>query len=200
MSSKRSAPAAERNCCVIVDALKEWVPETGRLLEIASGTGQHALAFAEAFTSLEIQPTELQPDGLESIEAYRAEADLDHLMAPVELDVTWPEWPVLNADIMVAINLLHISPWATTLGLLDGAQRTLGTGGLIYLYGPYFVGGEVPVRSNVEFDLSLKYRNPEWGIRELAQVTAEADDRGFDSVLVQPMPANNLSLVYRKRH
>lgn len=194
---KRYAPAAERNCAPIVDLLKDWVPTSGRLVEIASGTGQHALAFAEAFVGLEVQPTEIEAAGRQSIDAYRTEAKVPNLKAAVELDVTWTEWPVAAADVIVAINMVHISPWAATLGLLDGAQRILADDGLLYLYGPYFVADR-PVLSNIEFDLTLKHRNPDWGIRDLATVQGCAQERGLECALVQPMPANNLSLVFRR--
>lgn len=196
---KRIAPAAERNVGFIVDVLRGFVPATGRLLELASGTGQHAVAFARAFEGLEVQPSDPDEGARASIEAYRAELGLPNLRAPLLVDATSPEWPVPEADVVVAINMVHISPWAATLGLLDGAARTLPEGGALYLYGPYLVDGQPTTDSNAAFDASLRRRDPAWGIRDLDVVTREAEARGLDRVLVKDMPANNFSVVFRSR-
>lgn len=195
---KRFAPAAERNTAPIVEVLARFVPETGRLLELASGTGQHAVAFARAFSGLEIQPSDLDPGALASIEAYRAELGLENLRAPVELDARAEVWPVTEADVVTSINMIHISPWAATEGLLDGAGRILPAGGVLYLYGPYLIDGAPTTESNAAFDASLRRRDPAWGIRDLETVTQAAAARGLERVHVQDMPANNFSVVFRR--
>lgn len=195
---KRFAPAAERNTGPIIDVLSEFMPESGLVVEVASGTGQHALAFARAFTGLSIQPTEVQAEGRQSIEAHREESGRENLLPALALDVTWREWPIEAADVLIAINMVHISPWAATLGLLAGAQRILPNGGVLYLYGPYLVDGKPTTESNATFDASLRRRNPEWGIRDLQTVTETALEHGLTRVHVAPMPANNFSLVFKK--
>jgi SAM-dependent methyltransferase len=195
---KRVAPAAERNTAPILEVLGRHVPPAGLLLEVASGTGQHALAFARAFPGLAVQPTEPQAAGRESIEAYRAEAALPNLRAPLALDVTQAVWPLTSADVVVAINMIHISPWDATLGLLDGAARTLPAGGILFLYGPYLVDGAPTTESNQAFDASLRQRDPRWGLRDLQTVTDAAADRGLARLEVVPMPAHNFSVVFRR--
>lgn len=196
---KRIAPAAERNTAPILEVLGRFVPEAGLLLEVASGTGQHAVAFARAFAGLTVQPTEPQAAGRESIEAHRVEAGLENLLPPLDLDVTHSEWPVARADVLVAINMVHISPWAATQALMAGAGRVLPPGGVLYLYGPYLVDGEPTTESNRTFDASLRMRDPRWGIRDLQVVTDEAAGHGLERVDVVPMPANNFSVVFRRR-
>lgn len=196
---KRIAPAAERNTTYIVEVLRGFVPEEGTLLEVASGTGQHATAFAEAFSGLEIQPSDPDPQARESIAAYVADQTQANLRPPVEIDARTPDWPVTSADVLVAINMVHISPWTATLGLLDGAARVLPEGGVLYLYGPYLIDGAPTTESNAAFDASLRRRNPEWGIRDLAAVTEAAAERGLERVHVRDMPANNFSVVFRRR-
>lgn len=196
---KRFAPAAERNSEVITNTLAPFVPPSGLVLEVASGTGQHALAFARAFPGLQIQPTEIQAAGRESIEAHRDEAGRENLLPAVTLDASAPAWPVASADVVVAINMVHISPWSATVGLLDGAQRTLPPDGVLFLYGPYLVDNKPTTGSNADFDASLRRRNPAWGIRDVQTVTDAAAERGLHRVLLAPMPANNFSVVFRRR-
>lgn len=195
---RRWAPAAARNAGPIVDVLREILPERGLVLEIASGTGEHALHFAEAFPKLLWQPSDPDPGALRSIEAWRASAGRFNLLPPVSLDVRAAEWPVKAAEAIIAINMVHISPWAATSGLLRGASRLLGTGAPLYLYGPYRQEGVPTAPSNEAFDHSLRERDPEWGLRTVKDVAAEAERNGLSLENVVPMPANNLSLVFRR--
>ena len=145
------------------------------------------------------QPTDIDPEALASIEAHRAAANAPNLRAPIELDVTAPAWPVTHADAVVSINMIHISPWTAAQGL-DGRRRTAAAaGGVLYLYGPFKENGVHTAPSNAAFDASLKARDPQWGVRDIGDVRALADSHGFDFVERVAMPANNLSLVFRRR-
>jgi SAM-dependent methyltransferase len=194
---KRHAPATARNRDPIVAVLREVLPWRGLVLEVASGTGEHAAYFARLFPALEWQPSDPDPDALTSISAWAADAGLPNLREPVQLDAAGT-WPVTRADAVVCINMVHISPWSATLGLLDGAARLLPPGAPLYLYGPYRRAGVPTAQSNEAFDRSLKARNPEWGLRNLEDVTAEAERRGFRLDRIVAMPANNLSVVFRR--
>lgn len=196
---KRYAPAPERNREPLLPVLREELPEHGTLLEVASGTGQHAVFFAQAFPGLRWQPTDLDAESLESIEAWRAEAALPNLLAPLPLDAQSNAWPVSAADAVLCINMIHISPWTSCQGLMRGAARVLPTGGPLVLYGPYFVEGRPTAPSNLAFDASLRERNASWGVRELGAVSAEALQQGLELVRVVDMPSNNLTVVFRKR-
>ncbi len=196
--SRRSAPAALRNREPIAAVLRETLPETGTLLEVASGTGEHAAYFARLFPNLTWQPSDPDEGAIESIRAWRAEAKLPNLLEPVSLDASSPSWPVDRADALLCINMVHISPWAATLGLLAGAERLLPTGAPLILYGPYR-RAEVPTApSNEDFDRALKSRDPRWGLRDVEDVTAEAEARGLRFERLFEMPANNVTLVYRR--
>lgn len=195
---RRSAPHVARNAAPIVDVLREILPGRGLVLEVASGTGEHALHFARAFPNLLWQPSDPDPAAVRSIEAWRAEAGLFNLLPAVALDARAREWPVEAADAMLCINMVHISPWTATLGLMRGAGRLLGPGSPLYLYGAYRQAGVETAPSNEAFDESLRSRNPEWGLRDLDAVVAEAEGHGFALETVVPMPANNLSMVLRR--
>lgn len=194
---KRHAPATERNRDAIVAVLCDELPPSGLVLEVASGSGEHAIHFAAAFPDLDWQPSDPDPAALASIAAWREEAGLANLHPPIRLDAAAP-WPVEGADAILCINMVHISPWAATLGLLRGAGTCLPSGGLLYLYGPYLQEGVETAPSNLAFDASLKARDPRWGLRRVEDVIAVADAEGlrFDRLL--EMPANNLSLLFRK--
>ena len=194
---KRFAPATERNREPICEVLARELPGAGEVVEIASGSGEHAVAFARAFPHLAWQPTDPDPAALASIEAWRAEAQLSNLRAPLSLDASAPTWPVARADAIVCINLIHISPWEATLGLLDGAARTLAGDGLLLTYGPYVVDG-VTAPSNLAFDQSLRSRDARWGVRELRDLERAARARGFALRATIAMPANNHALVFRR--
>jgi SAM-dependent methyltransferase len=193
-----SSSAAERNRAPILAVLNRVLPERETILEIASGSGEHAVFFAQAFPSLTWQPTDVDPAALRSIAARAARADLINLALPLSLDAASMMWPVHRAEAIVAINLVHISPWRTTEGLMSGAERVLEPGGVLYLYGPYKENGAHTAPSNAAFDESLRSRNPEWGVRDLAEVSDVARRHGLTLVERLPMPANNMSLIFQR--
>ena len=195
---KQSSPASARNRDPIVEVLRGVLPDRGLALEIASGSGEHAVHFAASFPKLLWQPSDPEPVALRSIEAWRSESGLFNLLPPVSLDVRASQWPVPQAEALLCINMIHISPWPATQALMRGAARTLSPGCPLYLYGPFVRGGVDTAPSNLAFDLDLKARNPEWGLRDLESVSAEALAHGFMLEQVVAMPANNLSIVYRK--
>lgn len=195
---KQSAPAAGRNREPIAGVLRDALPERGLVLEVASGTGEHAVHFAREFPNLLWQPSDPEPAALRSIEACRAEAGLFNLLPPVSLDARAAEWPVDRADAIVCINMIHITPWAATAGLMKGAGTLLAAGAPLYLYGPYVRAGVPTAPSNAAFDADLRARNPEWGLRAVEEVAAEAGKHGLTLERVVPMPANNLSVVFRR--
>jgi hypothetical protein len=174
------------------------LPARGLVLEIASGSGEHVLHFAREFPNLLFQPSDPEPAALRSIEAWRREAGLFNLLPAVALDARAAEWPVAAADAILCINMVHISPWAATEGLMRGAGRLLATGALLYLYGAYRQAGVETAPSNLAFDESLRTRDPAWGVRELDDVVAAAEPHGLRLAGVTPMPANNLSLEFRR--
>ena len=195
---KQSAPATERNREPIVEVLRQLLPDRGLALEIASGTGEHIMHFAGLFPKLLWQPSDAEPAALRSIQAWRDEAGLFNLLPPVSLDVRAAQWPVTEADAILCINMVHISPWSATAGLMRGAALLLPAGSPLYLYGPYLQDDVETAPSNLAFDSDLRARNPEGGIRRLEAVVAEAQGRGFALDRVVPMPANNLSVIFRK--
>jgi hypothetical protein len=197
---KQHAPATERNREPIAAVLARELPASGTVLEIAAGTGGHAVFFAAAFPALAWQPTDPSPEALASITAYREDYAGTNLAAPLLLDAADPDgWPVAEAAAILCINMVHISPWAATLGLFRGVARILGSsgGGPLILYGPYTEPGVETAPSNLDFDRSLKARNPAWGLRDLAEVDRVAGAAGLTRTARHAMPANNLMLVYR---
>jgi len=196
---RRTASHVARNAEPIAKVLRNFLPARGLILEIASGTGEHAVHFARTFPKLLWQPSDPDPAALRSIDAWRAEAELFNLLPALSLDTRAAEWPVAEADAILAINMVHISPWGATIGLLRGAGRLLAPGTPLYLYGAYHQAGVETALSNEAFDSWLKVRNPEWGVRNLEDVVAEADRQGLALDTIAPMPANNLSVVFRKR-
>jgi hypothetical protein len=195
---RRHAPATARNSAAIVDVLRGWLPPAGTVLEIASGSGEHALAFARAFPHLRWQPSDADDAALASITAWRGEAGLANIQPPLRIDVMQDDWPVARADAVVAINLVHISPWSAALALLDGAARLLGRGAALILYGPWIERGVATAPSNLAFDADLRQRNPEWGLREVERFAEEAAQHGFTLEERRAMPANNLMLLLRR--
>ena len=195
---RRSAPHVARNAAPIAEFLAGILPDRGMALELASGSGEHILQFARTFPRLLWQPSDPEPAALRSIEAWRAESGLFNLLPPISLDVRAADWPAPQADAILCINMIHISPWSATVGLMRGAGRLLGEGAPLYLYGPYRREGVETAPSNEAFDESLKARNPEWGLRALEAVEAEAGKHGLQLDRVVEMPANNLSLLFRK--
>ncbi len=197
--ARQIAPAAERNAAPILDVLRECLPSAGVVLEIASGTGVHAARFAAALPTLAWQPSDADARARASIEAWRAHASLANLRAPLDLDVCRTPWPIEAADAIVCINMIHISPWAAAEALFDGAQRLLPAGGVLYLYGPYRRHGAHTAPSNEAFDAQLRERNAAWGVRDMEAVEALGEARGFVCEARVAMPANNFSVVLRKR-
>jgi SAM-dependent methyltransferase len=193
-----TSPSVARNREPILAVLRRVLPERGHILEIASGTGEHAVYFAAALPNLLWQPTDQDPLALRSIAAHRAAAGLANLAPPLPLDASASDWPVSNADAVVAINMVHISPWSATQGLMQGTERVLPPGGILYLYGPYKANGIHTAPSNAVFDESLRVRHPGWGVRDVGDVARLADTHGLVLVARIPMPANNLSLVFRR--
>jgi SAM-dependent methyltransferase len=194
-----SSPATARNRDPILAVLRTCLPETGLVLEIAAGAGEHAVHMARALPGLSWLPTDPDPASLASIEAHRAQARAANLLPALTLDAADPAtWPVPSADAVVCINMVHISPWAATEGLMAGAGRVLPRGGVLYLYGPYREAGVPTASSNEAFDASLKARNPAWGLRTREAVADEAAGNGLVLADRIEMPANNLSLVFRK--
>lgn len=196
--ARRHAPAASRNRDPILAVLREVLPPAGLVLEVASGTGEHAVHFARSLPHLEWQPTDPDPAALASIAAWREAEALPNLRAPLMLDAAEPRWPLDRADAVVCINMIHISPWKATLGLMAGAGRILSSGAPLVLYGPFRREGHPLEPSNADFDLSLKARDPRWGLRLLGDVGAAAEAQGLTFERFVPMPANNLSVIYRK--
>jgi SAM-dependent methyltransferase len=197
--NRRSAPAALRNREPIAQVLGEWLPKSGLVLEIASGTGEHAAYFAERFPALEWQPSDVHPDALASIAAWRAATDLPNLREALVIDASAPEWPIDRADAVLSINMVHISPWESALGLLAGAARVLPPGGPLILYGPWLQRDIPAAPSNLAFDADLRRRDPDWGLRLVEEFAAAADERGFELAETRDMPANNLMLLLHVR-
>jgi SAM-dependent methyltransferase len=193
-----TSAAADRNKEPILAVLASVLPATGRVLEIASGTGQHACHFAAALPGLRWQPTDPDDASREAMAGRIRESGLTNIDPPLELDVHEPRWPIEGTlDAVVCINMIHISPWSATLALCAGAARHLRTGGLLVTYGPYLEDGTA-AQSNLDFDASLKRRNASWGLRDLAEVTRAAAAAGLERRQVIRMPANNLSVVFAK--
>ena len=196
---RQHAPATARNREPILAVLREELPESGMVLEVASGTGEHAVHFAQALPELTWQPSDPSPEARASIAAWRELEGSQNLLAPLELDDASDIWPIAHADAVVCINMVHISPWQSTEGLMRGAGRVLPRGAPLILYGPYRRAGRALEPSNAAFDESLKARDPSWGLRELEQVAECAASQGLDLSRVVEMPANNLTVVFRKR-
>lgn len=189
------APATARNREPIREVLARYL-DRGVVLEIASGTGEHAAYMARAFPDLEWQPSDVDPEARASIAAWRVDSGLPNLRAPIELDAAQAVWPIAAADAIVCVNMVHIAPWQAALGLFAGAGRTLAPDGLLYLYGPYRFDGTTAA-SNEEFDRSLRARDDRWGVRDVRDLAEAAARERLVLVSVVAMPANNHSLVFR---
>jgi SAM-dependent methyltransferase len=191
------SPAAQRNKAAILGVLGQVLPGSARVLEIASGTGQHAAHFAASQPGWQWQPTDAEEAELSGISARCA--GLPNVLAPLQLDVLAPAWPAAlgRFDAIYCANMLHISPWPTCAALMQGASRHLiEGGGVLVVYGPFIVDGEPTAPSNLAFDASLRARDPAWGLRRLAEVEAEARRAGLALQRRFDMPANNLTLVF----
>lgn len=196
--ARRHAPATLRNREAIADVLKAWLPGQGTVLEIASGSGEHIVYFASRFAALDWQPSDCEPAALESISAWAAQSGLSNIRPPMLIDVEQGHWPIDRAAALICINMLHISPWTACMALFRHALGVLSPGAPLVIYGPFVRHDVMTAPSNLEFDASLKQRNPLWGLRDLAEVDAVADEFGFARAPLIEMPANNLSLVYRR--
>ncbi len=195
---RRFAPATTRNRDAILEVLGPLLPESGLVLEVASGTGEHVVHFARARPGLIWQPTDPSADARESISAWVAAEGLANVRPPLALDAASDAWLVEGIDVGVCINMIHISPWEATEGLMRGMARLLAPGGVLYIYGP-FRRADVPTApSNEAFDADLKVRDARWGLRSVEAVRAEADANGLAFEGLSEMPANNLSLIFRK--
>lgn len=190
------APATLRNRAFILDVLRRVLPASGVVLEVASGTGEHAAYFAGELPGLIWQPTDPAAPHLTSIEAWRSSAP--NVRSPLPLDVQNEPWPVAHADAVVCINMLHISPWDAGLALLRGAGCVLPANGPLYLYGPFTRAGRHTAPSNEQFDARLRAEDPRWGVRDLDEVVSAAAPFGLTLQEVVEMPANNLSVVFRR--
>lgn len=195
---KRHAPATARNRDSILAVLRPLLREGARVLEIASGSGEHAVFFAARMPEVIWQPSDVEPDALASIEAHRAEAALSNLRAPIVVDAARGDFGDVAVDAVFCANMIHIAPWAACEGLIRGAAKALSEGGLLFLYGPYRITGEPFAPSNEAFDASLRARDPAWGVRALDAVSALAEAAGFAREAVVAMPANNHSVVFRR--
>ena len=191
-------PHVARNREPILDVLRRALPARGLVLEVASGSGEHAAFFANGLPSVSWQPSDMDAKALASVAAFQANSGAPNLLAPLRLDVTAAQWPIERADAIVNCNMIHISPWAACEGLIAGAERILPVGGILYLYGPYRIDGRHTAPSNEEFDANLRGRNAAWGIRDLGEVTALATRHGLTLVETVQMPANNLSVIFRR--
>jgi hypothetical protein len=205
-SRKRHAPATLRNRAPIESILRELLPQRGIVLEIASGSGEHAVHFAAAFPGITWQPSDADPDCIASIAAWSAEEALPNLRAPWALDVRATPWPGTaggdivagGVDAVISINMIHIAPWECCLGLMAGAAAALKEGGFLLLYGPFMLNGRHTAPSNAAFDDQLHAMDPSFGVRDAAEVSAAAAAHGLTEEKRFAMPANNLSLVFRK--
>jgi SAM-dependent methyltransferase len=195
----RTTPAAARNRDPILQVLRDRLPQPALVLEIASGTGEHAAWFSSALPAVTWQPTDLDAEALESIAAWRDSAALPNVLPPLLLDASAETWPVARADAVVAINMVHITPWTATQGLIAGAARVLTSDGLLFLYGPFRERGMHTAAGNAAFDADLRARNPSWGVRDLDEITALAGQHGLKTRERIEMPASNLSVVFRRR-
>lgn len=198
MAPALSWPAPERNKVPIVDALRRVLPRHGRVLEIASGSGQHVVYFAQQLPDLRFLPSDLDDAHLDSIRAWIADSALTNVEAPRRLDVCADDYGVGHVEAMFAANLLHIAPWPVAERLFDGARRHLSPGGVLVLYGPFHIGGQPTAASNATFDADLRRRDPRWGVRDLEAVAELGTGAGLVLAERLAMPANNQLLVFRQ--
>lgn len=196
--AKLSSPAALRNRDPIANLLRDVLPQNGTVLELASGSGEHVIHFATLFPDLVWQPSDPSPQARASIVEWVNTEAMTNVLPPLDIDASSQTWPVERADAMIAINMVHISPWPATEGLLKGAARLLPSGAPLILYGPYRRQDQQMVPSNIEFDASLRARNPEWGIRLLEDVQTLAEQSGLLLTSVTDLPANNLGVVFSR--
>jgi hypothetical protein len=211
LDARQYAPATQRNREPILEVLRQVLPPTGTVLEVSSGTGEHAVFLAPHLYPRKWIPSDPNPIARASIAGWRQYCPTDNLCEPIALDASSPVWEVerelalssidLKQDPIVAIaniNMIHIAPWSACLGLMAGAKRILPPSGILYLYGPFKRGGQHTAPSNAAFDRSLRQQNPEWGVRDLDDVVAIAESQNLSLIKTYTMPANNLSVVLQK--
>jgi len=204
IAQKKHAPSTGRNKKPILAVLKDCLPDHGTILEIASGSGQHAIYFIEHMPNHYWQPSDPDIKSRDSISAWWWQVQLNNILPPLDINAQDDVWaidnftPPLPITSIVCINMIHISPWESTIGLMMGAARTLSTDGILYLYGPYKIDGKHTAPSNELFDISLRSRNPEWGVQDLNDVIKLAGEHGLRFVKSVDMPANNLSVIFKK--
>lgn len=194
---KYNAPAALRNQAPIAEVLKQIIPAGARVLELASGSGQHALYFSQELSGVIWQPSDLSDEALASIAAYREESDQARFLAPIRVDASAPPWGLSDLDAILCVNMIHISPWQSSIGLFAGGGAALKPGGALITYGPYRFDGVFTAPSNRDFDADLKRRNPQWGVRDVADLSKLAAAHGFKLESTHSLPANNHMLVWR---
>ena len=195
---KRHAPATARNRQPILDVLRPRLPAKGVVLEVASGSGEHIVYFAAALPGLAFQPSDPSAEARASIDDWAQTEGLNNVRAALALDAAGDVWPIKRADAVLCCNMIHIAPWEAAVGLISGAAHILAEGGTLYLYGPYRRDGRHTAPSNEAFDRDLRQRNPAWGVRDLETVAALAAAQGFTSPEIIDMPANNLSLLFKR--
>ncbi len=195
---KYNAPAALRNQAPIAEVLKQVIPAGARVLELASGSGQHALYFSSVLPGVLWQPSDVSDEALASIAAYREGADAERFLPPIRVDAAAPPWGLSELDAILCVNMIHISAWESTVGLFGGGGVALKPGGALITYGPYRFDGVFTAPSNRDFDLDLKRRNPAWGVRDVADLTKLATQHGFQLESSHTLPANNHVLVWRR--
>ena len=199
--NRQYAPATQRNREVILETLLQILPSQGKVLEIASGTGEHSVYFAPYLQPRQWIPTDSNQSAIASIRDWQKRHPSENLAAPLQIDVTATDWqqPLINQDIqaIVNINMIHIAPWQACLGLMTGVRKLLPAQGILYLYGPFKQNGKHTSESNAEFDANLRHQNPEWGVRDLEDVIAIAIDQNLVLKEIKPMPANNLSVIFQ---
>jgi cyclopropane fatty-acyl-phospholipid synthase-like methyltransferase len=197
---RRFAPATERNREPILEVLRRVVKDGERVLEIASGSGEHAIYVADRLPIESWQPSDPDAEARASIEEWRRQSGAQKVLRPIELDVMRDDtWPHASFELVVCINMIHIAPWEATVALMRGAARVLGSHGRLFLYGPYKRDGAHTAPTNELFDRNLRARNASWGVRDLEAVRAEAEKNGFSLAEIVPMPANNFSLIFEKK-
>lgn len=195
---RREAPAAQRNRQPILEALLPRLPQAGLVLEIACGSGEHVVHFAAALPGLVFQPSDPDAGARASTDDWVRTLGLANVRPALEIDVIAARWPVERADAILCANMIHIAPWQATVGLIAGAARTLESGGVLFLYGPYRRDGRHTAPSNEAFDGDLRRRNPAWGVRDLEAVAGLAAEKRFEPPEIVEMPANNLSLFFKR--
>jgi hypothetical protein len=198
MSPRQHAPATARNREPILEVCRRVLPPAGTVLEIASGTGEHAVWLAEQLPGLVWQPSDLDDGALESIAAWIAHTGLGNVRPPLRLDVCQERWPVAEVDAVFNANMIHIAPAEACQGLMRGAGRVIVPRGVLVLYGPFRIGGAHTAPSNAAFDADLRQRDPRWGVRDLETVVALAEENGLAFEERVAMPANNQTLVFRR--